>query len=122
MNVTVLAQALTYLLPVLGLFLPGFFKKDGLPARTNGMIAFSVLLIVSTTQAFCAGQIGFNPYLDWIAVTGAMSGMLAGPLKWLDDYLQENAGITSPKPLPVEPPVDPPHTLLFPSSHEEPHQ
>jgi hypothetical protein len=110
MNTVFLSQLLTYSLPIIGLVLPGIFKQDGLSNRANGGIAFVVVALVSVAQAFCAGQLGWNFYIDLLAVTGGITGLLSGPLKWLDQYVQSNLGLTSPRPLPALP-VYPPTTL-----------
>ncbi|SRR6266480_6386731 len=91
-------QIITFLLPIIGLVLPGFFKQDGLSDRANGIIALVVVAIVSAAQAFFAGQLGVNPYLDFGVVAAGITSLLVGPLKPLDQYIQSNAGLTSSPP------------------------
>lgn len=94
----IINQLLAFLLPVIGLALPGIFKKDGLPAIANGFISLLAVLVVSGIQAYAAGKFGLNPYLDFLAVVGSISGLLAGPLKPLDQFIQSNIGVTSSAP------------------------
>jgi len=95
MSLTLLNQILAYGLPFLALVGPGFFKRDGLTPTQNGQIAFAVVVILGLIQAYAAGVLGANPYEDFAAVSGIVTGMQAGPLKWLDAYLQSNVGLKS---------------------------
>ncbi len=91
--------ALTAILPVLGLILPGMIKSDGQSAETNAIITFVILLLAGGGQAWSTNQLtGLNPWLDFMAVEAAMAGVLNGPLKPIDAFLQANIGLLSSKP------------------------
>ena len=91
--------ALTALLPILGLILPGMIKSDGQSAETNAIITFVILLLAGGGQAWSTNQLtGLNPWLDFMAVEAAMVGVLNGPLKPIDAFLQANVGLLSTKP------------------------
>jgi len=90
---TLIMQTLTILLPVIGVGLPGIFKQDGLSPQINSLIAFVLVLVVAGVQAWAAGQLGINPFLDFPLVAGVMSALLAGPLRQLDEYMQSNVGL-----------------------------
>ena len=118
MQQTVLS-ILALILPFLGVFLPGILKQDKLTPQTNSAIAFAVVVIVSAAQAWAAGKIGVNPYLDFAAVLGGISALLAGPFKSLDQYMQSNVGFgaksgTTPPTQPAEP-----TPIILPSSAQQ---
>ena len=99
--------ALTAILPVLGLILPGMIKSDGQPTETNAIITFVILLLAGGGQAWSTNQLtGLNPWLDFMAVEAAMVGILNGPLKPIDAFLQSNIGLISSKP-PAPPQAQP---------------
>jgi len=102
--------ALTAILPVIGVILPGIIKSDGQSDQNNSLITFVILLAFGGVQAWSAGYIGTNPWLDFVAVEAAMAALLGGPLKPLDEYLQTNIGLgpkpaTTPQPASI-PPTD----------------
>lgn len=90
--------ALTAILPVIGVLLPGIIKSDGLSAEQNSLITFVILLVAGGAQAWSAGQVGANVWLDFVAVEAAMSSLLSGPLQPIDAFLQTNIGFISTKP------------------------
>jgi len=121
MSTTLIEQFLAYGLPFLALVVPGFFKRDGLSQEQNSWIACVALVILGGGQAYAAGQLGANPWVDFMAVTGGAAGLLAGPLNSFDQYIQSNIGLkSSPTPQSEEFTVPPPAPIILPNATKMP--
>jgi hypothetical protein len=92
---------LTAILPVLGVILPGLIKSDGQSDQNNSLITFVILLFAGGAQAWSAGQINVNPWIDLLAVEAAMASILSGPFAPLDQWLQSNIGLGTTKSTPT---------------------
>ena len=97
--------ALTAILPIIGVMLPGIFKSDGLSKEVNSLIAFALIVLISGIQAWCAGQIGINPFLDFPVVMAGISALMAGPFKPLDQWLQGHIKLVMTPPAKAAPPA-----------------
>jgi hypothetical protein len=114
---TLISQILAYGLPILALVGPGIIKRDGQTPARNGQIAFAIVVFLGIIQAYAAGALGANPYEDFAAVSGIVTGMQAGPLKWLDQYLQSNVGLKAdPITESSNPVVAIPQPIMLPDS------
>lgn len=84
----IILQLLTVLLPVCGVVLPGILKKNHYPNWLNGLIAGVVVIVCAAGTAFARGQFGPDLAQNFLIVVAAISALLAGPLKGLDEFLQ----------------------------------
>jgi hypothetical protein len=88
----------------------------GLSQAQNGWIALAIVFVLSGVQAYAAGSLGVNPYVDFAAVAGGVTGLLAGPLNWLDEYLQSNVGLKPAITVSSSAPTTPSQPIVLPDS------